>query len=186
MGLIHQDESIMISSWPQVNATEQFPAEAERMELIMSAIRGIRNIRAEMNVPNSTKANMIFVADSQDVRDAIANGAHYFERLAGAQAVEVRENKEGIPADAVSVICDGCQVYIPLDQLIDISKEIQRLTKERDTAMAELKRAEGKLNNQGFVAKAPAQLIDAEKEKIAKFTEVLAQIEERIAHLSNR
>ena len=186
MGLIHQDESIMISNWPQVNATEQFPAEAERMELIMSAIRGIRNIRAEMNVPNSTKANMIFVADSQDVRDAIANGAHYFERLAGAQAVEVRENKEGIPADAVSVICDGCQVYIPLDQLIDISKEIQRLTKERDTAMAELKRAEGKLNNQGFVAKAPAQLIDAEKEKIAKFTEVLAQIEERIAHLSNR
>ena len=186
MGLVQPDESIVISDWPQVNAEEQFPEEAGRMELVMTAIRGIRNIRAEMGVPNSTKANMIFVADSQQVRDSIKSGTGYFERLAGASAVIVQADKEGIPGDAVSVICDGCQVYIPLDQLIDISKEIQRLKKERDAAAGELQRATGKLNNPGFVAKAPAQLIEQEKEKVSKFTEVLAQLDERIEHLSNR
>ncbi|MBR2902795.1 MAG: valine--tRNA ligase [Clostridia bacterium] len=186
MGLVQPDESIVISDWPQVNAEEQFPEEADRMELVMTAIRGIRNIRAEMGVPNSTKANMIFVADSQQVRDSIKSGTGYFERLAGASAVIVQADKEGIPGDAVSVICDGCQVYIPLDQLIDISKEIQRLKKERDAAAGELQRATGKLNNPGFVAKAPAQLIEQEKEKVSKFTEVLAQLDERIEHLSNR
>ena len=186
MGLVQPDESIVISDWPQVNAEEQFPEEAGRMELVMTAIRGIRNIRAEMGVPNSTKANMIFVADSQQVRDSIKSGTGYFERLAGASAVIVQADKEGIPGDAVSVICDGCQVYIPLDQLIDISKEIQRLKKERDAAAGELQRATGKLNNPGFVAKAPAQLIEQEKEKVSKFTEVLAQHDERIEHLSNR
>ncbi len=186
MGLIQPDESIVISDWPQVNGEEQFPEEARRMELVMAAIRGIRNIRAEMNVPNSTKANMIFVSDSQQVRDSIKSGTGYFQRLAGASAVITQADKEGIPGDAVSVICDGCQVYIPLDQLIDISKEIQRLKKERDAAASELQRAAGKLNNPGFVAKAPANLIQQEKEKVSKFTEVLAQLDQRIEHLTNR
>ncbi len=185
-GLIQDDESIMISAWPQPVESEIFDDAADRMEIVMAAIKGIRNIRAEMNVPNSVKANTIFVADSQQVRDSIARGIGFIERLAGASAVTVQSDKAGIPSDAVCVVSEGCQVYIPLDQLIDIAKELQRLRKERDNAAAELQRAEGKLNNPGFVAKAPAQLIAQEKEKVTKFRAVIDGLDERISHLANR
>lgn len=171
---------IITAEYPHYEEADDMLAEEEKMNLIMDGIRNVRNVRAEMNVPPSKKAKIIIVP-TDDKRLAMEDGKEYFESLASASEVEIKDNKDGIPEDAVSVVIDGVELFIPLDELVDFEKEKERLNKERDKALAEIKRVEGKLNNPGFVNKAPAKLVEEEKAKKEKFEEILHTIEERLA-----
>lgn len=171
---------IITAEYPHYEEADDMLAEEEKMNLIMDGIRNVRNVRAEMNVPPSKKAKIIIVP-TDDKRPAMEDGKEYFKSLASASEVEIQDNKDGIPEDAVSVVIDGVELFIPLDELVDFEKEKDRLNKERDKALAEIKRVEGKLNNSGFVNKAPAKLVEEEKAKKEKFEEILHTIEERLA-----
>lgn len=171
---------IITAEYPHYEEADDMLAEEEKMNLIMDGIRNVRNVRAEMNVPPSKKAKIIIVP-TDDKRPAMEDGKEYFKSLASASEVEIQDSKDGIPEDAVSVVIDGVELFIPLDELVDFEKEKERLNKERDKALAEIKRVEGKLNNPGFVNKAPAKLVDEEKAKKEKFEEILHTIEERLA-----
>nr|WP_314503366.1 valine--tRNA ligase [uncultured Peptostreptococcus sp.] len=170
---------IITAEYPHYEKEDDMLAEEEKMNLIMDGIRNVRNVRAEMNVPPSKKAKIIIVA-TDDKRPAMEDGKEYFKSLASASEVEIQDSKDGIPEDAVSVVIDGVELFIPLDELVDFEKEKERLNKERDKALAEIKRVEGKLNNPGFVNKAPAKLVEEEKAKKEKFEEILHTIEERL------
>ena len=171
---------IITAEYPHYEKEDDMLAEEEKMNLIMDGIRNVRNVRAEMNVPPSKKAKIIIVP-TDDKRPAMEDGKEYFKSLASASEVEIQDSKDGIPEDAVSVVIDGVELFIPLDELVDFEKEKERLNKERDKALAEIKRVEGKLNNPGFVNKAPAKLVEEEKAKKEKFEEILQTIEERLA-----
>ena len=171
---------IITAEYPHYEEADDMLAEEEKMNLIMDGIRNVRNVRAEMNVPPSKKAKIIIVP-TDDKRPAMEDGKEYFKSLASASEVEIQDNKDGIPEDEVSVVIDGVELFIPLDELVDFEKEKERLNKERDKALAEIKRVEGKLNNPGFVNKAPAKLVEEEKAKKEKFEEILHTIEERLA-----
>ena len=171
---------IITAEYPHYEEADDMLAEEEKMNLIMDGIRNVRNVRAEMNVPPSKKAKIIIVP-TDDKRPAMEDGKEYFKSLASASEVEIQDSKDGIPEDAVSVVIDGVELFIPLDELVDFEKEKERLNKERDKALAEIKRVEGKLNNPGFVNKAPEKLVEEEKAKKEKFEEILHTIEERLA-----
>jgi valyl-tRNA synthetase len=178
--LVHGDPSIMVSQWPEYNEKYNFPEDERKMGLIMEAVRNIRNIRAEMNVPPSKKAKLIFVAAGEEEKRILEQGGGFFERLAGASEVIVQRDKKGVPADAVASIIAGVEIFIPLDELIDIQKEIERLEKEKANLEKELARVDGKLGNQGFVAKAPVKVIEEERAKKAKYQEMYRKVQERL------
>ena len=178
--LINDDESIMISKWPEYKAEYNFAAEEEKMSLIMDAIKNIRNIRAEMNVPPSKKAKTIFVAPKSEEQEILKEGRVFFERLASSSEVMIQSDKTGIPSDAVASILPGVEIYIPLEDLIDLEKELERLEKEKNNLQKELDRVNAKLANQGFVAKAPANVIEEEKAKKVKYQEMYDKVIERL------
>ncbi len=180
--LINEDESIMISSWPKYDEGLHFPEAEKDMQLIMDAIKAVRNIKVEMNVPPSRKNKLIFVA-GQAESSILGSGTKFFERLAGASEIKVQNDKSGIPSDAVSAVIAGAEIFIPLEDLVDIRKELERLEKEKVNLEKELERVDSKLNNEGFVAKAPAKLIEEEKAKKVKYAEMYDKLMERIASL---
>ncbi len=182
--LINDGRSIMISEWPVYSEDLNFAADEAKMNLIMDAVRSTRNIRAEMNVPPSRKAKMIFVANGEAERATLLEGTSFFQRLASASEVAVQADKTGIPADAVGTVIAGAEIFIPLDELIDIEKEIERLNKEKANLEGELKRVEGKLNNEGFVAKAPPKVIEEEKAKREKYKDMYQKVVERLESLT--
>lgn len=181
--LINDGRSIMISEWPEYSEELNFAEDEAKMTVIMDAIRSIRNTRAEMNVPPSRKAKIIFVAAGETEKTTLSEGTTFFQRLASASDIAVQMNKEGIPADAVGAVVHGAEIFIPLDELIDIDKEIERLEKEKKNLEGELKRVIGKLGNEGFVAKAPQKVIDEEKAKQAKYQDMYDKVVERLASL---
>ncbi len=175
-----EDESIMIAAFPKYDENLVFSKDAEDMERVMDAIKAIRFRRSEMNVPMSKKAALYFETEYPEV---VLDAAPFFGKLAGASEVSV----EKCPADnAVNIVCTLGKVYIPFDQLVDIAAEIKRLNKELENAKAELGRVNGKLGNAGFMAKAPAQLVEQEKEKKVKFEQLIASIEATIAGLEKK
>ncbi len=183
MHLIHDDESIMISKWPEYKEIYSYRNQENEMYMIMSAIKSIRNIRAEMNVPNNRKVKVIILTKDDLVKKLLKDNEGVFRRLAGTGEVVVQEDKTGVSDDAVAAIVDGLEIYIPLEDLIDISKEIERLEKEKENLQFEIKRVDSKLNNQGFLAKAPASLVESEKEKKNKYEDMYKKVEERLASL---
>jgi len=180
--LPHEGESIMISSFPKFDEALCFETEEKQIQMIMAAIVAIRNRRAEMNVPPSKKANIIIVTDKKDI---FKKGITYFEKLASAQNVEIKDDKSGIDANAVNIVVDGAEIFMPLGELVDMEKELERLNKEKTRLEGEIKRVEGKLNNQGFVAKAPQKVIDEEKEKGVKYREMLDKVLKSIEDIKN-
>ena len=180
-----KDESIMISNWPVVDEKTIFTSEEKMMATLMDAIRSIRNIRSEMGVVPSRKAHIIVVTPDSEISKMFIEGEGFLERLASVSSTETRTDKTGIPATAVACVFAGGEIYMPLEDLIDIDKELERLAKEKDNLEGELKRVDGKLSNESFVSKAPAKVIDAEREKKAKYLEMYKGIEERIAMLSH-
>jgi valyl-tRNA synthetase len=164
-----EEESIMISSWPVYDEKLNFAKEETSIETIKTAVRNIRNIRAQMNVAPSRKALVYVVSENEGVRSIFENGKVFFATLGYASDVVIQENKNGIPEDAVSTVIPDAVIYIPFAELVDIDKEIERLTKEQEKLVGEIKRCENMLGNEKFVSKAPQAKIDEEKEKLAKY-----------------
>ncbi len=181
--LQNEEESIMISKWPEFSADRSFAKEEKDIETIKEAVRGIRNIRSEMNVAPSRKAMCIVVSESEDIRNTFTEGKLFFASLAYANEVLVQADKIGIAQDAVSVVIPGAVVYIPFAELVDIAQEIERLQKEEKRLQGELARVNGMLSNEKFVSKAPAAKIEEEKAKLAKYTQMMEQVKERLAQL---
>lgn len=173
---------VINAEYPSFNEENNMVDEEEKMNLIMEAIRNIRNVRAEMNVPPSKKAKIIIVPVDEK-KEAVEAGKNYFLSLASASDVEIKDSKDGIPEDAVAVVIDGVELFMPLDELLDFEKERERLNKEKEKAISEIKRVEGKLNNPGFMNKAPEKLVEEERAKKDKFEEILKTIEERLEKL---
>ena len=178
------EESIMISSWPEYSESYSFAAEEEAVELIKEAVKGIRNVRSEMNVPPSRKAMVYVVSEQDSVRNIFENSRVFFAALGGASEVKIQSGKEGIDADAVSAVIPNATVYIPFADLVDIEKEIERLKKEKTRLEGELKRVNGMLSNPNFVNKAPEAKLAEERAKLEKYTAMMAQVEERLAHFA--
>ena len=179
----NEEESIMISKWPEYKDEWNFEEDEKAVELIKEAVRGIRNTRTGMNVPPSRKAKVFVVSESEEVRNIFENSKAFFATLGYANEVAVQSDKTGIAEDAVSVLIHQAALYMPFADLVDIDKEIERLTKEEDKMNKEIKRAQGMLSNPKFVDKAPADKVQAEKDKLEKYTQMLAQIQERLAAL---
>ncbi len=179
--LPHSGESIMVSSWPKYSEKLNFEAEETEFEKIMSAIKAIRNRRAEMNVPPSRKANVTIETDS---KQTFIDGQSFICRLAFASAVSVVDTAED--NDAVCIITDAAKIYLPLAELVDFSAELQRLEKELQKANVDKDFFEKKLNNPGFVAKAPEALVKTQREQLSKVLEKISMIESSIADIKSK
>ncbi len=175
-----RSESIMISDWPAPSKSDEFPFEEQQMELLMDAVRAIRNVRVNMGVAPSRKANIILVTTDAKVSDMFISGKGYLERLASVSGLEVRDSKTSVPSTAVAAVFGGGEIYIPLEDLIDIDKELERLDKELTNLKRELERVESKLSNEEFVGKAPEKVILSEREKQSRYQEMYKNILERI------
>ncbi|MBP3621374.1 MAG: valine--tRNA ligase [Lachnospiraceae bacterium] len=180
---LSDEESIMISNWPTYEKEYDFKADEAAVDKIKEAVRNIRNIRSEMNVAPSKKATVYVVSPKAEIRDIFAASSSFFGTLAYASEVFVQEDKTGIAEDAVSVVIHDAAVYMPFAELVDIEKEIERLSKEKARLEGEIKRASGMLANPKFVDKAPAAKVEEEKAKLLKYTETLEQVTERLSQL---
>lgn len=180
--LPHEGESIMVSSWPQADNTLTYAAEEAQMERIMTAIKAVRNRRAEMNVPPSKKAK-VFIETAYG--DTFAAGTVFFNRLASASEVQVAEHFDGMD-DAVSIITESARIYIPMDELVDFKAELKRLEKEKASVQKELNMVNGKLGNENFVSKAPAAVVEKQRQAKAQLEEKMALIEESMQKIANR
>mgnify|MGYP000829549786 FL=1 len=169
---------LMLEDYPIYDEALSYTAEEENFGKIIAAIKGIRNIRSEMNVVPSVKAK-IFIETAE--QDTFSSGVMFFERLAYASEVTITDKAD--IEDAVTVVTDCARIFIPLSDIIDTEKEAARLDKEKKKALKDIEFLSSKLNNQGFLAKAPEQLIAAQKEKLAKAEEKLSKIEQSIAAL---
>ncbi len=174
------DESIMISPWPAYSEGILHPEEERTFAIAMDIIRGIRNIRAEMNIPAGRKAKAILVTRNQALVSAFASEEVNFKRLAALSGIQIQQDRTGIDDTAVSIVADGAEVYLPLADLVDLAKETERLEKERANLLNEVDRVGRKLASEGFVSKAPAAVIEAERAKELMYRGMLGKIEERI------
>ncbi len=176
-------ESIMIAEWPVFEEKYNFTREAEDVDRIREAVKGIRNVRSEMNVAPSKKVDMTVVSETEDVRRAFEDGKLFFAALAGAEGVNVQADKSGIADDDVSVVTSVATVFIPLKELVDIGEEIKRLQKEQGKLEGELKRSHNMLTNEKFLSKAPEAKIQEEKDKLAKYEKMMEEVKERLKAL---
>ena len=182
--LQNEEESIMISSWPEYKEEWENAEACAAAELMKNVTRGIRNVRNEMNVAPSRKAVVYIVTDDDKVAATLTDLVDTFRHLISASEVNVQKDKTGIEENAVSVVIDKATIYMPLADLVDFAKEKERLEKEKKRLEGELKRSNGMLNNEKFMSKAPADKVEAEKEKLAKYQAMMAKVEEELAKLS--
>lgn len=180
-----EDESIMISEWPVFTEEWNFTEEERSVETIKEAVRTIRNVRTGMNVPPSKKAKVFVVSEKENVRDIFEHGKVFFASLGYASEVIVQSDKANIDEDAVSTVISDAVIYMPFAELVDIEKEIERLQKEEERLGKELARVNGMLSNERFVSKAPQSKIEEEKEKLAKYSDMLEQVKEQLGHLKH-
>ena len=184
------EESIMISSWPVYRKEWCFAREEKDIETIKAAVRGIRNVRSEMNVAPGRKASVFVVSGEPDILRTFTEGRLFFASLAYASEVTVvdeasgQKEQAGIPADAVSVVIPGATLYLPFAELVDIAQETERLKKEEKRLEGELARVNGMLSNERFVSKAPEAKIAQEKEKLEKYTQMMEQVKARLEQLA--
>jgi len=181
--LCPEEESIMISSWPEFKTEWDFKADEEAVEIIKEAVRSIRNVRTGMNVPPSKKVKVFVVSEDEAVRTVFENGKVFFASLGYASEVLVQADKEGIDEDAVSAVTGKAVIYMPFAELVDIDKEIERLKKEEAKLTKELARVNGMLGNERFISKAPEAKIAEEREKLEKYTNMMEQVKQRLAQL---
>ncbi len=178
-----KEESIMVSEWPLFREDRQFTKEENAIGLMKEAVRGIRNVRTEMNVAPGRKAAVYVVSENEGVRQIFEEGRQFFTSLAAASELTVQADKSGIDDSAVSVVIPNATVYIPFEELVDIAQEIERLKKEQKRLEGELARVQGMLGNEKFMSKAPKQKVDEERAKLEKYTQMKAQVEERLSQL---
>lgn len=179
--LYNNDESIMISSWPKYSEEFNFAKEEKQIEKIKQIIIGIRNIRTNMNVHPAKKSTLIFVTENDE--EMIIDSQEFIKKLGFADKIIVQGNKNNIPQNAMSVLSEELEVYLPFDELVDIEEEKKRLQGEKQKLEAEVERASKMLSNPGFVNKAPENKIKEEKEKLEKYKQMLENVEERLSKL---
>lgn len=178
------EESIMLAKWPEFKEEWNFTEDEKAVETIKEAVRGIRNVRAEMNVSPKKKAQVYVVSKNEEIREIFEQGKVFFATLGYASEVIIQDNENGIGDDAVSTVIPDAVIYMPFAELVDIEKEKERLAKEQKRLNGEIKRCEGMLGNERFISKAPEAKIQEEKEKLAKYQQMLKQVEEQLAKLS--
>ncbi|WP_313342120.1 valine--tRNA ligase [Sedimentibacter sp.] len=179
------DKRLIRAQWPFYNEGENFEDAENTMEFIMEAVRSIRNIRAEMNVAPSRKARAIFVPSKEGIKEYIELSALHFATLANITEIKVVNDKSMIGEDTASSVIDGTEIYLPLSDLIDYEKEIERLEKEKTKLQGELDRVINKLNNEKFMSKAPENVVKEEKEKLDKYQSMMDKVVERLEQLNN-
>ena len=198
---VMEEESIVISRWPLYREERSFPKEEKDIEIIKEAVRAIRNVRSGMNVAPSRRTHLFLVSESDDCIRTFTEGRLFFASLAyanevtmvrksGEDAKTITEegsaaaaNLDDITKDTVSVVIPGATLYVPLAELVDVAQEIERLQKEKKRLEGELARVNGMLSNERFLSKAPEEKIAQEKEKLAKYTQMMEQVELRLGQL---
>ena len=178
-----EEETIMLSQWPEYTEEWNFPEEEVAVEHVKDLVKGIRNTRTAMEVPPSRKAKVFIVTEDKNLQETFETMKSAYSMLASASEVKVQADKNGIGEDAVSVVIPGAVVYLPLEDLVDFEKEKERLLKEKDKLTKELARSKGMLSNEKFLSKAPEAKVQEEKEKLAKYEQMMAQVEERLAQM---
>ena len=178
-----QEETIMLADWPVYKEEWNFSAEEEMLAHVKELVKGIRNLRTEMDVPPSRKAKVFIVSEDKALCETFESMKKTYQNLISASEVDVQSDKAGIGEDAVSVVIPGAVVYMPLEDLVDMEKEKERLLKEEERLKKELARSHGMLNNEKFVSKAPAAKIQEEKDKLAKYEQMMATVQERLAQM---
>ncbi len=178
-----REETIMLASWPEYDDTWNFPAQEAALEEIKTMVRGIRNMRAQMDVPPSRKAKVVIVSEDADTAVMFKTHTSVYTSLISASEVVVQSDKTGIAQDAVSVVIPKAVVYMPMEDLVDLDKERERLLKEKEKLTKELARSNGMLKNEKFLSKAPEAKVAEEKAKLAKYQQMMEQVEVRLAQL---
>ena len=181
--LVPEEESLMISSWPKYRTEWEFPAAEELMSHVKDITRGIRNMRAEMNVPNNRRTKVFIVSGDQELLNGMEILKESVKPLMLANDIILQCEKKEAAEDAVSIVVPGAAVYLPLEDLVDFEQELERLTKEEEKLTKEIARAKGMLSNEKFLSKAPEKKVQEEKEKLEKYTQMLEQVKERMAGL---
>ena len=187
--LLPEEETVMTSEWPVWRDEWNFPEDERRIRSFQELVRGVRNIRTEMNVPSKVKTDIYIVGKNEEAAEEFRR---LFEslgdssRMLFAKVIDVVKSKENIDKDSVSVVMGNATAYIPMDELVDREKEIERLTKESEKMDREIARSEGMLNNPKFVSKAPAAKVEEEKAKLAHYQAMKQQLAEQLAGYQNR
>ena len=181
--LQYEEDTIMLSKWPEYKAEWNFPAEETAIEHCKDLVKGIRNVRTEMDVPPSRKAKLFIISGDAAIREIFEQNKEVYVNLAGASEIAVQADKTGIEEDAVSVVIPAATLYLPLEDLVDLEKEKERLLKEEARLEKELARSKGMLSNERFLSKAPAEKVLEEKEKLAGYERMMAQVKERLAQM---
>ena len=182
--LVPEEESLMMSEWPKYTEELCFPEDENVMEHVKAVTRGIRNMRSEMDVPNSRKTKVYIICGDAAICEGIESLKESVMPLLMANDIIIRPTKDGVDDNAVSIVVPDAVVYLPLDELVDLEQERERLTKEEERLNKEIRRAEGMLSNEKFVSKAPAAKVQEERDKLEKYTQMLAQVKERMAGLN--
>ena len=179
--LYNDDETIMTAEWPKFEEKYAFQKEEQEIEKLKDVIIGIRNIRNNMNVHPSRKSKLIVV--TENYKDLINESESILNKLGFAESIELKNNKNGIPSNAVSVVTDGIEVFMPFEDLVDLEAEKERLQNEKTKLESEVARATKMLSNPGFVNKAPEAKINEEKAKLVKYQEMLDSVNERLKNI---
>ena len=177
------EESIMISEYPVRREDFSFKKEEQRVEHIKEAVRAVRAVRKEMNVPAGKKAQVYVLTNDEELRSGLVGSEDIFRLLCGASGVRSAGSADELPENCVSSVITGATIYMPLSELVDTAKERERLQSEKDRLLAELRRSEGMLSNEKFLSKAPAAKVEEEKQKKVKYEEMLRSVEERLSAL---
>ena len=178
-----EEETIMLSKWPEYKDEWNSPAEEAAIEHCKDLVKGIRNVRTEMDVPPSRKAKLFITSEDANLRNTFEENKEVYVNLASASEITVQADKKGIGEDAVSVVIPGAVVYLPLEDLVDFEKEKERLNKEKDKLTKELARSKGMLSNEKFLNNAKPEKVQEEKDKLAKYEQMMAQVEQRLAQM---
>ena len=177
------EETIMLSKWPEYKAEWNFPEAETAIDHCKDLVKGVRNVRTQMDVPPSRKAKLFVVSDDASIRADLDANKDVYVNLASASQIFIQADNTGISEDAVSVVIPGAVAYLPLEELVDFEKEKERLNKEKDKLTKELARSRGMLSNEKFLANAKPEKVEEEKAKLAKYEQMMAQVEERLASM---
>ena len=178
-----QEASIMLAKWPEYDDARHFETEEEMLSHVKDIVKAVRTVRKDMDVPNSRKAKLFLVSADETIRGMLEQAKESCQNLANASEVCIQADRAGIGEDAVSVVIPGATVYLPLEELVDKAKELERLTKDRARLQKELARSHGMLGNEKFLNKAPQSKIEEEKKKLAEYEKMMAEVEQRLAQM---
>ncbi len=181
--LVPEEESLMMSSWPEYKESSCYPEAENIVDHMKEIIRGVRNVRAEMNVAPSRKAKTYIVCENENLCQGFEEIKESSMPLMSANEIQIQFDKSGIAEDAVSVVVADAVVYLPMEELVDFEQELERLTKEEARLTKELARVNGMLNNEKFISKAPEAKINEERAKLEKYTQMMEQVQERLKGL---